>query len=81
MVGGCLGLGKTQTRTSFEIKKVSFAIGEGIKLVLDCDNSKCNNSVKSFKFKLYRKIEVNITSGKSTKTLRDAFQFDSKDEV
>jgi hypothetical protein len=66
---------------AFEIPKVSFEPGEEVKIVIDCDNSAARLGVKSFKFKLFRRIETSVdySGNKNNKiSLVDAFQFDSK---
>ena len=41
---------------------------------MDCDNSACYNSVKSFKFKLFRRVEIKI----GDKTFKKLTIFDNK---
>ena len=67
---------------AFEIPKVSFEPGEEVKIVIDCDNSATRLSVKSFKFKLFRRIETSVDKpgikNKIPLEIKDAVQFDSK---
>ena len=73
-------MGKRPVKMSFELQKVSFEPGEEVKIVIDCDNSAVNLNVKSFKFKLFRRISTSVMYPgiKDKLTLIDAFQFDSK---
>ena len=60
--------------TAYEIPKISFEPGEEVPIIIDCDNSAVRNAVKSFKFKLFRRVETAVDHpGNKNITLIDAF--------
>ena len=59
-VGGYFGLNMTPSRTEFIIGASVFSPGEAIPVTINSDNSKCINSVKSFKLKVWRKITYRL---------------------
>ena len=57
-VGGFLGLGKTESHSSVVIEKDVFEVGEAIKVRIQCDNSRCSKTIKGFKLKLLRNLQL-----------------------
>ena len=53
-IGGFMGVAKTTCSIVVNLEKDQFYPGEQVKVSIDCDNSRCKNSVKSFKIKLQR---------------------------
>lgn len=72
--GGLFGLAATHFKTSFTIEKFCYYPGEPISVTVDCDNSACYQYVKSFKFKLFRRVEINV----GNKVLKKFTVFDNK---
>lgn len=64
-MGGLFGFKPSVCTTSVEINKNCFHPGEVIKINIDCDNTQSSNAVKSYKFKLHRKVHgvVNTDQG------------------
>lgn len=54
-VGGIKGFMSTQCKTNIYLKQNQYLSGEKIQVRVECDNSKCDKDVKSFKFKLIRR--------------------------
>ena len=54
-VGGIKGFMSTQCKTNVYLKQNQYLSGDTIQVRIECDNSKCDKDVKSFKFKLIRK--------------------------
>lgn len=55
-VGGYFGVGMTQSKTEFKIDNARYAPGDQICIDVNANNTACNNSIKNFKFKIYRKV-------------------------
>jgi len=66
-VGGYFGVGQTSSRTEFCIESNTFSPGQSIPIIVNADNSKCNNSIKKFKFKIWREITY-VVDGQKVKT-------------
>jgi len=49
-------LGSTETVCEVRFLKNQYYPGELADIWIDCDNSKCSKSIKSFKFKLFRQL-------------------------
>jgi hypothetical protein len=54
-VGGYFGIGTSMSRTEFMIESNTFSPGEQIPITLQCNNTECKDTVKNFKFKLWRR--------------------------
>ena len=54
-MGGYFGVNMTRAKTHFYISKSVVSPGNEITVKVDADNSECNISIKSFKFKLWRR--------------------------
>ena len=65
-IGGLAGLGTTTASASISIDRNLFCIGDKANVRVDMDNSDCAKPVKSFKFKLRRRITAN--AGLKTKS-------------
>lgn len=58
-IGGLAGIGTTTASAEISIDKNVFCIGEKAKINIEMDNSDCAKPVKSFKFKLRRRVTAN----------------------
>lgn len=67
-VGGVFGVNRTTARTEFTISGSVFQPGESVEVAVNNDNSKCQSSVKNFKFKLWRKISYVLHDGQKVET-------------
>lgn len=57
MIKSSVGLrlfGSTESKCEVRFVKNQYYPGEMVDIWLDCDNSKCDKNVKSYKFKLHR---------------------------
>ena len=61
-VGGCCGCYTTNSQTKVTFDKKQYFLGETAKVTINCDNTKCKKDIKSFKFKLLRRIWGKDTS-------------------
>ena len=79
-MGGFCGLGYAPVQTTYQIPKVTFQPGEEVDIALNCDNSATRLSVKSFKVKLFRRIETSVDHPgvKNNFPVKNIYQFDSK---
>ena len=50
-------MGKTESRSTIELEKDVYSIGETIRVKVNCDNSACKKPVEAFKLKLLRNIQ------------------------
>jgi sporulation-control protein spo0M len=50
-----MGFGSTECKTTVYLKQNEYFSGETIQVRVECDNSKCDKAIKSFKLKLNRK--------------------------
>lgn len=50
----------TTSRTEFTIDNMRYSPGDQIPIVVNANNTTCNNSIKNFKFKIWRRIRYNI---------------------
>lgn len=66
-MGGYFGVGQTYSKTEFHIANNVFAQGQQIPIIVQSNNSKCSHSIKSFKFKIWRKVEY-MLDGKKMET-------------
>ena len=57
-VGGFLGLGKTESRSTITLEKDTYQVGETIRISINCDNSDCAKNIDGFKIKLLRNIQA-----------------------
>ena len=56
--------GSTESKCEVRFIKNQYYPGEMVDIWLDCDNSKCDKNVKSYKFKLHRQLRCReATSG------------------
>ena len=62
-VGGYFGMNQTKTSAKFTVKSQVFMPGEHIPVTVECDNSECTNAIKSFKFKVWRKVRYMQSNG------------------
>lgn len=56
-IGGMLGLGTQKSTTVITLDRNEFFQGDKVSVRIQCDNTKCDKAVKSFKFKLFRKYQ------------------------
>lgn len=56
-IGGFKGFMSTSCKAKVYLKQNQYLSGDKIEVRMECDNSKCDKDVKSFKFKLYRKYK------------------------
>ena len=54
-VGGYFGVNMTSSKTEFFLQKSVIEPGTDLHVQINANNSSCNNSIKSFKFKLWRR--------------------------
>jgi len=57
-IGGFLGIGKTESKTTFTLEKDVYQVGDTIKVIVDCDNSLCAKGISGFKLKLIRNMQA-----------------------
>ena len=55
-VGGLMGLGGDYATTEIVFDRNQFYAGDTVNVRIICDNSQCSTAIKSFKFKLKRKV-------------------------
>lgn len=56
-VGGIGGIGASEAKCKISLARFGFTSGEEAKICVDMDNSACSKPIKSYKFKLKRKVE------------------------
>ena len=57
-IGGFLGIGKTESKTTFSLEKDVYQVGDTIRVTVNCDNSSCKKDISGFKLKLIRNIQA-----------------------
>ena len=77
-VGGLIIAFKSDTEKNFAIDKITYSPGQQVQIVVKTDNSRCACDVKSYKFKLLRRIEVNIGTTEQPKLLKKIDLIDDK---
>ena len=57
-IGGFLGIGKTESKTTFTLETDVYQVGDTIRVAINCDNSLCKKDISGFKLKLIRNIQA-----------------------